>query len=281
MNRGLTPPQELISFLINSAVGLTATSRQQFDTVFRDAKPGEPDTLVCLCIKWLFKNGDFSEFHEDIARLVRGRNLASYSDGRLMHCPELIKLVFENAVNRTRKTKFAIGKDEFSICAGRTVLLKVPFTSDMDEPATVLAEFTQVLYSFSKYDIEYAFEGNYGIGRNMDLTQSHIKLLSKLTPDLFAEKGKPRVKRERNGRLQVRMTRISQGESGIYYNAILDLFRPLRATIIVQGEFPLCKQKVSYLEILEHTLANPGVHLRDKNATLTWMGISRQRRRVE
>uniref|UniRef100_A0A1I7U010 RNA-directed RNA polymerase n=1 Tax=Caenorhabditis tropicalis TaxID=1561998 RepID=A0A1I7U010_9PELO len=277
----LTSGQELICFLINSAVGVNATSRRQFETVFRDARPGEPDTLICICIRWLFVNGDFSDFYDQIKEFVKGKSLAGFSDGRLMICPDIIRIVVEHADNKSRKNRFAIKKDEFSICAGRAVLITIPYTADMKEPATILAEYTQLLFSKRHYDIEFAFEGNYGINRNMDLTQTHIKLLSKLTPSLFAEKGEPRRKRERVGRLQVRMTRITWTRSGIYYNAILELFKSLRATVVVQGEQPECSIKFTYKQVLEHTMAYPGRHLLDDNPEMQWTTFSHMKRRME
>lgn len=265
----LTPAQELISFLINSWSGENATSRKQFETHFRDAMPGEPDTLMCMCIKWLFRNGDFSYFYDDIRRLVTGKSLSGYSDSRLMINPDIIRIIVENAENKTRKNKIAIRRDEFSICAGRSVLITFPFTEDMEEPAANLADYAALLFAKPHYDVEFAFEGNYGVGRNMDLNQTHIKLLSKLTPDVFAEKAIPRRKRERNGRLQLRMTRICWHTSGIYYNAILEFFKNFRASVVVQGEQPQCEKKVTYQEVLEHTLANPGVHWKDEDASFT------------
>ncbi|CAP34343.2 Protein CBG16000 [Caenorhabditis briggsae] len=264
----LSPAQEVVSYLINSAVGLTSTSRRQFQTSFRDAPRGEPDTLLCICIKWFFKNGDFSDFYEDIKQMVKGKSLAGFVDSHLMVCPEIIRLIVENADNKSRKNKISIKRDEFSICVGRGRLISFPYTEDMEEPAAILAEYTRLLFSFQRYDIEFAFEGNFGLNRNMDLGQPQIKLLSKLTPEDFAEKGRVNLRRERVGRLSLRMSRISWNRSGVYFNAIIQFFENLRATVVIQGEHPLCRKKLSYAEVLEHTLAHPGEHLEDDDPLL-------------
>ncbi|KAF1746899.1 hypothetical protein GCK72_023357 [Caenorhabditis remanei] len=277
----MTQAEEVISYLINSIVGLSSASSKQFRAYFRDADPGEPDTLLCLCIKWLFKNGDFSEFYDGIKPLVKGKSLADFTDSHLMRCPELMKFIVAHADNKSRKNKFSIKKDEFSLCVGRGRLITVPFTEDMKEPATLLADYTKLLFSFKNYDIEYAFEGCYGLHRNMDLSQNHIKLLSKLTPDLFAEKGTAKFGRERNGRLAVRMSRISWLKSGIYYNAIIQLFESLRGTVILQGEQPECEKPVTFNEILQHTLAHPGKHLLDDKPNLQWSCLSMKKKRKE
>ncbi|PIC15911.1 hypothetical protein B9Z55_022707 [Caenorhabditis nigoni] len=264
----LSPAQEVVSYLINSAVGLTSTSRRQFQTSFRDAPRGEPDTLLCICIKWFFKNGDFSDFYEDIKKMVKGKSLAGFVDSHLMVCPEIIRLIVENADNKSRKNKISIRRDEFSICVGRGRLISFPYTEDMEEPAAILAEYTRLLFSFQRYDIEFAFEGNFGLNRNMDLGQPQIKLLSKLTPEDFAEKGRVNLRRERVGRLSLRMSRISWNRSGVYFNAIIQFFENLRATVVIQGEHPLCRKKLTYAEVLEHTLAHPGEHLEDDDPLL-------------
>lgn len=121
--------------------------------------------------------------------------------------------------------------------------------------------------------------GSYGLSRNMDLTETHIMLLSKLTPSMFAEKARPRRVRERNGRLAVRMSRISWNRSGLYYNAIIQFFESLRGTVITQGEQPLCEKSVTYQEMLKHTLAHPGVHQLDSRPNFQWKISMRKTRK--
>lgn len=71
---GMTPAQEVISYLINAAIGVSSTSSRPF----RDAPPGCPDTLLVQCVKWFFRNGDFSNFYEDIKYLVKGSEFLSF-----------------------------------------------------------------------------------------------------------------------------------------------------------------------------------------------------------
>ncbi|CAI2357555.1 unnamed protein product [Caenorhabditis sp. 36 PRJEB53466] len=265
----LTPPQRVMSHLINSAVGVTASSsRSKFQRAFCRSVYGEPDTLLFQCVRWFFKNGDFTEFEEDVKQLVTGQPLATFVDTHLSLCPEIIKIIIENAINKSKRVKMLIKKDEFAVCIGHGRLITIPFTQDMEEPAAALAEYTKMFFSVSANNIQYSFEGCYGIRRNMDITPAHIKLFSKIGPDHFAEKGMPIQKRERNGRLSIRMCRINWRQCGIYFNAVIDFFESYRGTVIVQGEHPACKTKRTYKDVLEHTLANPDNPLIDENPKL-------------